>query len=381
MGRLRECHVLDVAEALGLETQESRGASGGSFACPVCGAETRHASRGDRRLACGVRGDGSGWSCFECGQSGGVHDLIGCALFKIRWRDLGKSGKENVRGWATTFLENKPTRTVDRPERKVKAKAPPRYPPVEDVAWLLAQCVRVDRDPIVAAWLTQERRLHPTAVAAVTTALALPTGTLCPPWATFAKNDKRAYDLPWSDTRFRCLFPLFDRDGVPRSVIARYAGIPRNTGKKNGGLKSAAARDHERRGLVLADVNGQRLLAGYVPSAPLRVIVCEGEMDVAAFSTCAVNRRQEALAVFGVFNGSWTREIVERIPDRATVLIATHLDPDGHKYAAEIERSLAGRSVQLQRWRGRSTDSRDANDYVKACIPLEVDGVRYQGAS
>ena len=59
-----ERDLLNVAQSLGMEVREPRGANGGAFGpCPACNAKRRHPTSKDRRLACGVQRDEKGWRC------------------------------------------------------------------------------------------------------------------------------------------------------------------------------------------------------------------------------------------------------------------------------------------------------------------------------
>jgi hypothetical protein len=93
-----------------------------------------------------------------------------------------------------------------------------------------------------------------------------------------------------------------------------------------------------------------RMLSERENFSPL-VVIAEGEMDAAAWA-CT---QPTDVAVLGIFSGSWTAAHATRIPDGARVLIATHCDRDGEKYARAIVETLEDRMRQgaltVERWR------------------------------
>ncbi len=350
-------HVLEVAHALGLEVQKPRGASGGSCACPACGAARRHPSRQDRRLAIGVRREGGGWRCYECDASGDQLHLVAIALEGRRFDECSVEQKTRVRTWVMEWLRigTSPSSTPARPRLEIPAgDAPPEYPPEDAVLTFWEKCVSPAADERVARWLEHDRRLPLQRIAGQELVGALPYNAPCPPWAAKPETDTRPA-VPWSQTAYRALFRLFDDRGRARNLLARYVGTPTHERTP----KSRAACGYQRRGLVLADARGREMLEGsLLVTEALRVVIAEGEMDMLAFAAGRARSGAssgELVAVLGIVSGSWTPELAARIPDGATVLIATHLDKDGEKYAARITETLLERmqagAVRAERWR------------------------------
>ena len=60
---------------------------------------------------------------------------------------------------------------------------------------------------------------------------------------------------------------------------------------------------------------------------------------------------EDVPAVFGIVAGSWTPEIAARVPTRTRVVICTHDDPAGDRYAAQIAETLRERCPELRRLR------------------------------
>lgn len=356
-------HVLEVAKALGLKTAAARGAAGGAFSCPACGAERRHPSRRDRRLAVGVRSEGRGWRCYQCDAHGDQLHLVAFALEGSRFDRLGPERKMRVRTWISEWLRlGQPPSSTPTPKRMElrPVDAPPSYPPRAEVETLWARALRVNRDARASEWLAT-RGLSALRLAQLDLCRVLPFGLPCPPWAgrpaLEATEDQPARDAqPWSRSAYRCLFPLFDAQGEMRSVLARFVGTPKEKRpQKFTALKSRAPHGFERRGLVLADVRGVSLLRGEPIEAPLRVVITEGEMDLCSWSGVGAALEGESRATLGVVAGSWTAAHAARVPDGATVVVATHLDEGGERYAQQIvetfEQRIETGAIRVVRWK------------------------------
>jgi hypothetical protein len=216
---------------------------------------------------------------------------------------------------------------------------PPSYPPAEEVDAFRKACQSVVQDVGVAGWL-KGRGIDPAAVAERRLAAALPPDAPTPAWASFKRE-------PWSATGHRLLVLLFDAAGLIRSVLARRVV----DGDRR--YKSWAPRGFERRGLVMADASARALLRGETPARELRVVIAEGEPSWLAWATACPAPDGSELAVFGIVSGSWTPDIAARIPDGATVVIATDVGDEsgqGDKYADQIKRSFGRRNMRLERW-------------------------------
>ncbi len=353
--------VLAVARELGLATDERRG---WVSPCPACGREKRNGSTpGEKRGAIGTTG--AGWSCFPCGASGDAIDLVAAKLGGSRFRELGAARKAEVRAWCERFLrmDTKPAGASRSPGIASAPHAGPKPPPPRsEVLWLLNRaCVPVWADDEVRGYLGR-RGIDAVAVDDLSLALALRPGIELPRWA---RRDGAA----WNESGHRLVVPLFDAEGVVRSVLARQVrampaeGTPKTTFAIGG-----------RSGLVMACPFARSILAaGAVPTsselgawwptdegAPrLRVIVCEGDSDWLATAVGPRARArwaddEYAPAVIGIESGAWTDAIAARIPDGAEVVIATDADKAGDEYAARVVRTLEQRiergSLAAARW-------------------------------
>jgi len=121
---------------------------------------------------------------------------------------------------------------------------------------------------------------------------------------------------------------------------------------------AAAAGDGSATGLVLADSAAREVLGGGAPprwwpeGLPLRLVVTEGEPDFLTWATRYGDAADDAPGVLGVWSGGWTTEIATRIPDGTTVLVRTHADEKGDRYAGQIWRDLAARCTVKRQPRG-----------------------------
>lgn len=351
-----ERDLLSVAQSLGMEVREPRGANGGAFGpCPACNAKRRHPTSKDRRLACGVRQDEKGWRCFQCDASGDHVDLVAWAKEGRRFSDLSDAAKARVREWfGVDRASVEPQRA---PERRVQPEGKPaaQYPDHDELAKLWTSvCVGVDEaDDDVASFL-KSRNLNVAEIADRDLARVVPKGAPLPEWARFQGRD-------WTETGHRLVFPLYDAGGQMRSVLARRIA-------ESDTPKSIAPAGCTRQGLVLADGLGRSVLAtGSRPTwfadgrARLEVWIAEGEID---YLTAATSWREEqAPGCLGIFSGSWSKSVASRVPDGARITIATDNDEAGEKYSQQIIETFAERQkVALTRWKptGDVSDLSDA---------------------
>jgi hypothetical protein len=142
----------------------------------------------------------------------------------------------------------------------------------------------------------------------------------------------------WTQTGHRLLFPLRDHEGRGVSFRARCIDPNRTP-------KSLAPAGFSVRGLLLADPLGVQLLSGSVPSwwDPRKIIISEGEMDWMIWAGRQKETDPQGPACFAVEAGSWNQELASRIPDGSAVVLRTHHDPAGVRYAEKIAETLQGR--------------------------------------
>jgi len=330
--------VASVATALGLEVR--RGGPGSLTPCPACQAPQRGST--DRRGPVGLTRDGLGWRCHRCQASGNAVDLaalvsrgtVPSTSDKAGWRDVATFCEAH--GFCTpstpgTTPSPRPRAKATPPPPAPPPAPPPVRPPEAEVRALWEACGLVTEDADVCAWL-EARALDPTVVAERELVRALPlTGSL-PRWCCYSGRG-------WRGSSHRVIVPLYGPGGRLESLHAR--AVNPATPKKD---KAASPKDAEVRGLVMADAGGRLLLEGTAPPGARQVLVTEGVPDFLTWATRFGDAAEDAPPVLGVIAGSWSADIAATIPRGWTVIIHTHNDKAGNKYAATIHASVAGRN-------------------------------------
>lgn len=299
------------------------------------GVIIRCPSHGENEASCGVRVGKDGTiqvTCFSCGFKGDALSLVALAHGLAMSRDfrevlaIGAEIAGNL-GLADRIKGNAPRK--DRP-----ILAPPKaetckereYIPTADLVELLSDAGPVRRDREVSAML-RGRSIDPETVDALSLGRAIWSRKL-PKWASHTQ-------APWTKSGHRLIIPQWDHMGALRGVRA-WRVIPGDTPKR---LPPGGARGT---GLVTANrIAVAMLRGGYVPRA---LWITEGEPD----TLTAATRWAKGDAVIGIGSGSWSPEFAARIPDGMPVVICTHGDRAGDKYADYIKETMVG---PLYRWR------------------------------
>lgn len=315
---------LKVVQAFGLQAKAKRQARGFVVCCPV---------HGEKEPSMSIRTAKDGTIsviCFACQFAGDVLSLTSAVYGLKDFRESlvvaanlagHYSLADEIRGEAPQ-VERKP---VPRPEPVEETD----YPELSEVAQLWKSAIEVDRDSFAVREL-QTRRIDFSLVARLDLARVI-SGQFLPRWAAHNR-------VSWVASGHTLAVRQFDASGAPRSVrVWRTHGDP-STPKR---LPPAGRKAS---GLVCANRAGVAMLSGRV--CPLTVIVCEGEPD---WLTVATHRTTCDDVVLGIGSGSWSPEIAARVPTRSRVIIATHNDPAGHKYAVKIRETLA-RHRDVSRW-------------------------------
>ncbi len=313
---------------LGLAERAKRQARGLSILCPV---------HGEKTPSCSVTLAPDGTirvKCFGCEFAGDALTLIGVV------RGLGSRNafpellREACRLAGRHDLEAALNGERDAPSGVRPAAAPRPVPPSApgpdypeelelEALWACGEAVTEDAD---ASGHLVGRRIDPELVARLDLARVIRrdiASDRLPRWA-------RHQGVSWRDSGHRMLVRTWDCEGRWRSVRAwrvRDGSTPKRL--PPGGCKAA--------GLVLANGPAVAMLRG--EDALGRVIVCEGEPDFLVRSV--VNSGD---IVIGVLSGSWHRGFAQRVPFGAEVIVRTHLDAAGDRYADEITRSVRDRA-------------------------------------
>jgi len=220
------------------------------------------------------------------------------------------------------------------PARTHAAPSPSR-PPHQEVAALWSASLPVSNTPEASAWFAH--RFGSAAAWSLQQAdlwdlaRVIPAGLRLPRWA-------RSQGGPWTHTGHRIVFRIWDHTGHAASLRARAIDATVSP-------KSLAPGGYSVKGLVLADPLAQQLLGGVCPTwwQPRQVIIAEGEPDWLLWALRQRETDEQGPAVLGIESGTWSPQIAARIPTGASVVIRTHHDEPGRRYAQQISASLQGR--------------------------------------
>lgn len=269
---------------------------------------------------CGLSTKGSEFPrvMLECARLAGLHSMA---------EELS-GGAERVRFAPATELLRLPS----LPKRD--------YPPADEVGALWDAAGHVIDDPEASAYL-ESREISPARTTDSDLVRVLAPGVELPRWARF--RGERKESRSWPELGFRLIMPAYDRLGTLRSVRAWRIG------GNAGDPKRVPPAGYKATGLVLACTLARQMLeAGAVPAwwperAPFRVIVTEGEPDCLTWATRFPDADATAPAVLGVVSGSWSAELADRVPSGARVIVRTHRDAPGDRYARQVVDSLGRR--------------------------------------
>lgn len=331
-----------VCERLGIAKGGKRQSNGLLVRCP------HHAERDG---SCSVTRASDGTircRCFACGWSGDVLTLIaevhGRSL-ETEFREVLALGAEMAGMWeAVEELRGSPVppehRHATPPPTADEPPPPPvEYPPIGEVKalWEAAKPSSADADADEAL---VGRGLDPKLVDELRLARVVAPDAPLPGWARFRGR-------PWTETGHRLLLRVFDATGQLRSVRAWKL-------TSADGPKRLPPAGHLTAGLVLANGGGFAVLTGGTVD---ELVIHEGEPD---FVSGSLHWRLPAI---GIISGSWTPELAERIAAGAKrVIIRTHNDPAGDKYAEPMIEALKGK---VEIWR-RAGGPKDDNDLLVA---------------
>lgn len=272
--------------------------------------------------------------CFSCGATGDALSLIAA----VHGLDL-RADFPAVLGEAARLVGV----TLEASRRPFPSAdvGPLTYPEASEVAALWEEAYPLEADDEARAYL-EGRAVDPGAVDLYDLARVVQPWASAPSWA-------RCRGKSWTSTH-RLILPVIDHLGAMRSLRA-WRVSPQLAGDDT--PKRVAPAGKASAGLVLACPTARRMLAtGQAPSwasegALFDVIIAEGEPDFLTWASRVSDADETPPAVLGIGAGAWCEAIAARIPDGSRVIIRTHQDPSGDRYAAEIRASLAGRALQV----------------------------------
>ena len=202
--------------------------------------------------------------------------------------------------------------------------------PPHEVRGLWDRCLPVATDDEVSGWLAAHR-IAATTVDAFELARVLPIDAEAPSWARYGA-------IPWKESGYRLLVPLYGPSGELEALYARslrpiiYANGIRSYPPVTGAS-----------GFVMANAVGLSLLRSATwptESSWRTVIVAGGAADYLDWATSVA---LEQVAVFGIVPGSWTRDVAGRIPTGSRVIVRAHQNPITGRYAHRVQDFLLPR--------------------------------------
>lgn len=304
--------------------------------------------------------------CFACDQSWDVHAMIaqqehlslhGQDFVTILKRECEMLSRYDLMKMIDGDPDAKPD--PNRPPTPPLVQLPDRdYPPGDEIAAVWDGCISVLEDKPTSDWLWLQRGLVAYEISVLGLVRALPPDMRKieisgeaggPRWMNKRVGDRL---MSWPALDHRLITPLYDHQGVMRSLRARYVGTDTEHQPK-----SLTPSGYRSSGVVMADALALATLRGAVgailpENQVLRVGVCEGEPDWLQWALrVRSDLETRPVAVFGIESGAWTSEIASTIPDGSIVIIRTHHDEAGDRYALKIAQDLQGRCELRRRKR------------------------------
>ena len=314
-----------LCDALGLSKGAERQTTGVTVCCPA---------HGERTPSCSVTRAKDGTirvRCFGCDWTGDALTLVAQVYgldVRNNFQDVLLEAAE-IAGLHNIVDELRgKAKWEPRPLPPAPEVGPdPDYPPLDEVTDVWEAGGPAREDAVAAKYLTG-RKLDPDAATQLGLLRVLPPiaelPLTLPRWAHYGA-------LSWQRSGHRMVVPVYDHTGEMRSLRAwRIEGDAPAKRVPPSGCKAT--------GLLMANQNAVQLLRDRC--APRRVLVVEGEPD---FTVASI--RWSDSAVFGVISGGWTEDFAKRVPLGSEVIVATHHDEAGEKYAALVIKTVRARAV------------------------------------
>ena len=307
---------------LGLLKGSRRIRSGLNVHCPG-----GHSSGNTPSLSVWLGADGTiQCNCHACEIQGSLIDLVAaCYHVPPRSRDALVAAA-SIAGIELTTPGKPPPPPIKRTTPTVQQETRT-YMPDADLHW--SRFSRVDQDEACMDYLTS-RGLSPLYAAQNDLLRRFrPDPSIRWDWV---RNDA-SEAVRWQESGHLLAARVYDARGTAKGIRGwRVTDYPARKRTPASGYLTA--------GLVLADEKALRVLRG--GRSPVRLVITEGEPD---FVTAC---QRWGYATLGIYSGSWTQEIADRIPAGSTVVIATDPDDAGEKYATSITETFGSR-CQIRR--------------------------------
>lgn len=302
------------------------------------GVLIRCPSHGEKDPSCSVTVAPDGFlrfKCFACDWAGDALTAIALAhnlSTRDDFREVLAIGAELAGNLGLADEIRGSGSSIARPRLAPPALSvspPPTYPNAKTLEALWLSCVDPSTDAEVVKML-QARRIDFGAVSDLRLGRVITARTELPGWAKYRGR-------PWFETGHRLLLPAYDAGGRMRSVRAWRV-------REGDSPKRLPPGGHKASELVQANMRGVMMLRRQL--CPLRLYIVEGEPDALTASTTFARNE----AVLGIGSGSWTDDFARAVPIGTEVVVATHADRAGDKYAEHVLETLGNR-CPARRWR------------------------------
>ncbi len=307
-----------LVRGLGLDKGAERQATGLLICCPV---------HGERNPSCSVTRGPDGTirvKCFSCDWKGDALHFVAAVLGLTEFRETLAEGARLAGAYS---LESEIRDGEPRADRKPIAAPEPipraEYPTRSDVHGVWTRAQPAESDPEASAYLAR-RGLDPVLVTA--RQLARVIVDPLPPWARYRGRS-------WLETGHTLVVRAFDAMGTARSLRA----IQVRTDEAPKRLPPAGKKASE---LVMLNRAAHDMLRG---ATPARVGIVEGEPDFLSWAMISDE------PIIGLVSGSWHEGFAAAIPRACRVIIRTHEDEAGERYAAQVIETLKGKDVSIRR--------------------------------
>jgi len=317
-----------LCSALGLKGKSRRDGSNVTVYCP---------SHQEKTPSCSVfiGPDGTiAVNCFGCGFSGDALRLIATVHGFNEKADFKHVLLTAAEIAGLTEIVNELSNNLppgNRPPPIQREPLPDRpYPPNSELERFWTECGSVVKETS-ANRILEARKLNPDEVDRYGLAKAITSNQWLPTWAASGEEpDKKS----WRFTGHRMIVPVYDCTGSMKSVRAwRVEG--------NSPAKRLPPSGFRANGLVMANSYAQELLKK--KKGPCKILVAEGEPDFLTVST-----KWFYVPVIGLTSGSWNEEFAKKIPLGSEIVIMTHHDKAGDKYAEIVQSTVKNRAVVLR---------------------------------
>lgn len=309
-----------VAPALGIQWHSER------IPCPIHGGSSANFTldESDGRLTyiCASHcGSGDVLSLIQHLNGGGFQNALRMAadvagVVLDDGSERSDTEREEMRRQREAYAEA----VKNRPPERAKPQPDPRQ---SATLWDRAEPVTNHKE--ISNYLAS-RAIDPKRVSELDLARVIPENSPLPGWATYKGRS-------WSETGHRLILQTFNARGEFVGLRAWRVGGDEDSPKR---LPQAG---YSARGLVLANRQATEMLR---TQAIGELCVLEGEPD------WMVHALRNRYAATGITSGSWTQAMADRIPFGSSVVIRTHCDEAGDKYADHVRKTLRDR---VQVWR------------------------------